>query len=409
MNPKPTSSTMHTSSYAVDIQHHDTEGLAHGFQLRRHNNESEADEGSREARTDWVDNVGPIDVAGCCNPYSGHFAALTLPTCLPERLRIISYIFEYAFLHDGVMESATKAIEQQQQQQATDNDFATRSFDPATKAKAGSKKMQAKMVQGLTAIDPACAQVCIEAWKEMVNTTSRRDKDKPFTSMDEYLEYRIIDTGAPFVDKHMCFGMGIILDDNEIEQVREIAHAAYAALGLCNDYFSFDVEYNDFKRSNKKAMTNIVWLFMHWHGVDITEAKRLARTETRLYELKFLRLQQEADHTLSLKLRHYVQGLAYQIAGNAAWSTDNPRYHLDRDIYQDDMTDFDRSLACYHCSSKPAQSESGHKKQFSTDDTTAASSVHTRSSGTSPSRHSSRSSVSDDQDFQEVQVQKEED
>ncbi|KAK5938994.1 hypothetical protein PMZ80_008301 [Knufia obscura] len=332
-------------SSQVDIPRDNTEGLGKGFALRRHKCESEADEGSREARADWAKLIGPPTVAGCCNPFSGHFNALVLPTCLPERLRIISYIFEYAFLHDVVMESAAQAAESQVD---GEHDFLSSGFDPETRAVIGSKQMQSKMVLGLMSIDPACAEVCVEAWKTMVDTTSGRDKNEAFTNMDDYLEYRIVDTGAPFVDKHMCFGMGIVLDEQELHQVGDIAHAAYAALGLANDYFSFDVEYGEFQQNDKKAMTNVVWLFMHWYGVDVAEAKRMAREETRKYERQFLQLREQAEPSFSSKLRRYVQGLAYQIAGNVVWSTDNPRYHPEKDIYREDMTDFDRSLAIYH-------------------------------------------------------------
>ena len=334
-------------SYLVNNQHYNTEGLAEGFRLRRHKHEFEADEGSREARTDWSKHIGPPTVAGCCNPFSGHFNALVLPTCLPERLRIISYIFEYAFLHDVVMESAAQAEEFHEE-----SDFASRGLDLELRSMIGSKQIQSKMILELMSIDSACAQVCIDAWKTMIDTTSRRNKDEPFTSMEEYIEYRIVDCGAPFVDKHMCFGMGITLNPQELRQVEHIAHEAYAALALANDYFSFDVEYEEFKESDRKATTNAVWLYMHWYGIDIAQAKRLTRDETRKHELQFLDLQKQAEPWLTTKLRHYVQGLAFHIAGNVAWSTDNPRYHPENDIYRNNMTDFDRSLAAYYSKEK---------------------------------------------------------
>jgi hypothetical protein len=36
----------------------------------------------------------------------------------------------------------------------------------------------------------------MEAWKTMLSTTLR-DKSKDFADLDEYLDFRIIDTGAP--------------------------------------------------------------------------------------------------------------------------------------------------------------------------------------------------------------------
>ena len=83
-----------TASRPLELTQYDTRGFCHGFPARRHNHEEEANNGSREARADWVRYIGPVDTAGGCNPFSGHFAALTLPTCKPETLRLISYVLD---------------------------------------------------------------------------------------------------------------------------------------------------------------------------------------------------------------------------------------------------------------------------------------------------------------------------
>lgn len=46
-------------------------------------------------------------------------------------------------------------------------------------------------------LDKECANVAISAWKTMIETTGKRDKTIPFEDMEEYIDYRIIDTGAP--------------------------------------------------------------------------------------------------------------------------------------------------------------------------------------------------------------------
>lgn len=159
--------------------------------------------------------------------------------------------------------------------------------------------------------------------------------------------------------------------------------------GLCNDIFSFDVEFEDFQRTKSEAMTNIVWLFIQWHNLDVKEARKLAGVEARMHELKFLRLWRDAKDTLSPKLERYVRGLAYQIAGNAAWSTDNPRYHPEKNAYTDSMIEFDRTLACY--SNVKADSASGARASVDSE----TSSVYTKSSQNSPRMNSGRSSVSE--------------
>lgn len=72
----------------------DIDGLCHGYELRRHKHQQNANEGSLHCREDWTRYIGPIERWGNCNPYEGHFAAVVLPMCKPERLPLVSYIFE---------------------------------------------------------------------------------------------------------------------------------------------------------------------------------------------------------------------------------------------------------------------------------------------------------------------------
>jgi hypothetical protein len=66
----------------------------------------------------------------------------------------------------------------------------------APNVKSGRKQIQAKMMLQLKMVSKACAARVMEAWKTMLSTTLR-DKSKDFADLDEYLDFRIIDTGAP--------------------------------------------------------------------------------------------------------------------------------------------------------------------------------------------------------------------
>jgi hypothetical protein len=56
--------------------------------------------------------------------------------------------------------------------------------------------MQAKMILELTKTDGACVSRVMDVWKTMIATTLR-DQTTDFSSLEEYVEYRIVDTGAP--------------------------------------------------------------------------------------------------------------------------------------------------------------------------------------------------------------------
>lgn len=130
----------------------------------------------------------------------------------------------------------------------------------------------------------------------------------------------------------MRFGMGILLTAEEERYLAPIVKPCYAALGLANDCFSFDVEWQEFQSGSwgKGTMTNLVWLFMQWDQVDVQEAKRRVREVTNRYENKY---KQHVEAFLakegkgSGKLKTYLNALGHQIPGNFSWSLRCPRYH----------------------------------------------------------------------------------
>ncbi|KAK1780886.1 hypothetical protein QBC45DRAFT_390942 [Copromyces sp. CBS 386.78] len=48
----------------------------------------------------------------------------------------------------------------------------------------------------------------MDVWQQMLETTVK-DKSKSFSNLgEEYLDFRVIDTGAPFVEAVMLLGLG---------------------------------------------------------------------------------------------------------------------------------------------------------------------------------------------------------
>ncbi|KAL4938163.1 hypothetical protein BDV06DRAFT_215327 [Aspergillus oleicola] len=270
-----------TLSSVVERPTPDIAAFCSGYELRRHHHEDHANEGSLRCRTDWEQFIGPIDRWGSCNPWEGHFGAVVLPFCKPERLAVICYIFEY------------------QLNLNTDNIALDETEYRTVRSVLGTKQIQSKMLLELLSIDAPCAEVVVNSWKEMISTTAKQDKTRVFNNLDEYVDYRIVDTGAPFVDMLMRFGMGIILTEEEQKQIEPIVKPCYAALGLANDYFSFHIEWDEFQaKSNNTTMTN----------ANITEFAT-------------------GDGKGNIKLQNYLEAQGYQVPGNVAWSLRCPRYH----------------------------------------------------------------------------------
>jgi hypothetical protein len=128
----------------------------------------------------------------------------------------------------------------------------------------------------------------------------------------------------------MLFGMGLTLTKEEDESLAHVVYPCYAALGLANDYFSFDREWEEAQRPGALKPVNAVWLYMQWRGVDAATAKDLVREAANHYENTFLALRDKfrRDHApISEKLDRYLRALTYEVSGNVVWSLNCPRYH----------------------------------------------------------------------------------
>jgi ophiobolin F synthase len=129
----------------------------------------------------------------------------------------------------------------------------------------------------------------------------------------------------------MLFGMGLSLTKEEKDLMEPIARPCFAALGLANDYVSFDVEYSEFKESGASSMTNAVWQYMQWEDIGVEKAKESVKQVTTNYEAEFLQLREEFIQSQGARksphLEKYLTALAYQIPGNFVWSLTCPRYH----------------------------------------------------------------------------------
>jgi hypothetical protein len=88
-------------SMLVNSSAYKTEGLCDGIALRRHKNVDKEVKGALRAQKDWNECVRTVSDynGGLANEYS--FICVTVPECLPDRLEIISFANEYAFIYDG--------------------------------------------------------------------------------------------------------------------------------------------------------------------------------------------------------------------------------------------------------------------------------------------------------------------
>jgi hypothetical protein len=97
-------------SHLIDPSSYDNQGLCDGIPLRCHRNSDTADFGAIRLLSDWQKFVGPImssraSYTGLLGPIY-NCTAVAFPECLPERLDIISYIIQFIFMVDDVIDTA---------------------------------------------------------------------------------------------------------------------------------------------------------------------------------------------------------------------------------------------------------------------------------------------------------------
>ena len=100
-------------SYQFDPSSYDSEGLCDGIPLRVYRNTDLEEMGNIRLHNDWRKYVGPLPITsgGTMGPIY-NFTSVTIPECRPDRLELVSYLVELAFLNDDSLDT-TKVDEVQ--------------------------------------------------------------------------------------------------------------------------------------------------------------------------------------------------------------------------------------------------------------------------------------------------------
>ncbi|KAF7186012.1 Ophiobolin F synthase [Pseudocercospora fuligena] len=318
------------------------------FTPRIHRDSHLADEGSWKCQVDFLSATGPEDsernkshksyAVGCINPLVGNFTALCASEALPERLALTTYMVEYAYIHDDVIEYAEDKTEEKLQEA---NRELVEGLDlddegvSGTKAHIKRRQLQAKMAVELIDLDREKGLECLRLWKEMSDVfVSIRDVN--FRTLDEYLPFRFVDAGCPWTMSLLCFSMDFALTKAEEEELSHITISAYNAWVLVNDYFSWEKEVLNYEANGSAGeIVSAVFLFMKWRSVDAKRAKELLKEEIisreKIYsELKdkYLRQNDATERT-----RYWFTLLDLVTAGNFLWSMTTARYLKGEDGY----------------------------------------------------------------------------
>lgn len=305
---------------------------------RRHKDQHLARAGSRQAKTDCEALIGHYH-RPTCESSVGHSVAMVMPECIPARIETMGYFMEAIFYMDNIAESGCQddtgslANEWAETMPGGSGDKTVTASSSERKGQGksntGAKQIVAKLALQLLLIDPNCARNVMEAWKEWAKGFN---KPRRFDSVEQYMQYRVVDSGAIVAVHLMNWAMGLDISVEELRQVGDIVDHAARALSYQNDFFSFNYEHDMFVElgGSSIGIANAVFVLADTEGLDLKEAKEKVAELGREHENAVLRLREEVWEKLDHKLRVCLDGIVDMVVGNLVWSASSDRYSSHR-------------------------------------------------------------------------------
>ncbi|SCO42914.1 uncharacterized protein FFMR_07074 [Fusarium fujikuroi] len=275
-------------SEEVDASRYETHNLDHGISLRMHKDSAKEINGALRAQKDWTHYVRPVHgyKGGLADPYG--FISVTIPECRPERLEVVSYANEFAFLYDDDMEmlelkTPTKDLDRFLQP------FIYPALDVLARYRP-EKKLQTQIFSEMMDIDQRRAITTMKAWASFVQIW--------FGSL--------------------TFGMGLTIPDEEYDLCMSLARPGYVALGLTNDLYSWEKERKAAQDMGQDYVFNVIWVIMKESAIGEEEAKELCRHEIiqSINQFRDIVEKTKADLSLSRDLRVYIEAVMWSYIGN---------------------------------------------------------------------------------------------
>ncbi|KAM7185439.1 Fusicoccadiene synthase [Naviculisporaceae sp. PSN 640] len=332
--PKTTGVIDYQHSYVVDPSStYDTEGLSDGIPLRVHRDQILEDLGCIRAQEDWRRYIAPEAgfLRGLLGPqYS--VTSVLFPETKPERLEMLSYFNEFVALHDDIVEEAEQKVADEQNDEARDvcAEAAAGIAMKKERKRRGRQLMIAHVAEKMLALDRGPATTALQLWTEWFEKGSGRQNRNLFESLEDYLEYRVLDIGQMLTSGFIIFGMGLNISKEEMELLSSLCRPAWVAIGLTNDIFSYAKE----KKAADIAgegdhFCNAISVLMWKYSISAAQAEALLRAEIKKNVAQYVGVvRQTLPRTdLSKDVRAFVEAAQYMISGNVAWSKDTPRYN----------------------------------------------------------------------------------
>ncbi|RMD43624.1 hypothetical protein DV735_g1542, partial [Chaetothyriales sp. CBS 134920] len=314
-------------STVVDPTTYQTHGLCDGIPLRCHKNPELEEIETLRCQEDWRAWVGPLGFyKGGLGP-RWNFMAITVPECLPERLGVLGYAKELAFLHDDVTEVAEDGDLHNDDLKAVFEEAASTGHIEGSAS--GTRAIHAHIANEMIKLHKEHAVTTLRAWAKFAELASGRQHTTHFKTEEEYVEYRMIDIGTTFWYGMVTFGMGISIPKEELDLCHKLASIAYLNLGLTNALYSWEKEYETAVAMGRDCIVNIISFLMEERKIPEEEAKEVCRARIKQTIIDFRKIVDDTKprDDVSIDTKRYLEALLFSLSGNLVWSIECPRYH----------------------------------------------------------------------------------
>ncbi|GFF32211.1 fusicoccadiene synthase [Aspergillus udagawae] len=234
-------------------------------------------------------------------------------------MEIIAYALEFGFIHDDVINTDVNDASLDEVGHALDQSQTGKIEDRGSD---GKRQIVTQIMREMMAIDPERAMNVAKSWSSRVRHSSRRKEDTNFKTLEQFVPYRALDVGYMLWNGLVTFGCAITVPDEEEEEAKRLIIPALIQASLLNDLFSFQKEKND------ASIQNAVLIVMNEHGC-IEEARDILKKRIRLECANYVHNVKETNAWVDVsdELKRYINIMQYTLSGNAAWSTNCPRYN----------------------------------------------------------------------------------
>ncbi|KAJ7181308.1 isoprenoid synthase domain-containing protein [Mycena crocata] len=145
-----------------------------------------------------------------------------------------------------------------------------------------------------------------------------------FDTMEEYLDFRILNVGYRIMEAFMRWSLDIGLTPEETDMSSAYYIAAGRVMALTNDFFSWEMDKR--KQDTTDRVRNTIPVIMRQYALLEGDAILFLKGVVVDAEQTLVRLSKPL-RTASDNCRRYVQGMEYMLGANNLWSATSPRYN----------------------------------------------------------------------------------